>query len=63
MEGRVLAEAFADGPAAASLAVRTDDYTARNANGTYSVTTRISTVEAADGAHWYFDFAKAQRKH
>jgi arylsulfatase A-like enzyme len=62
MEGRVLFEAFADGPVPASLAVRTDDYTTRNADGTYSVTARLSTVEVAGRAHWYFDSAKAQRK-
>jgi predicted AlkP superfamily pyrophosphatase or phosphodiesterase len=63
MEGRVLSEAFVGGPDAASLAVTTDDYTARNGDGTYSVRAQVSTVNTADGRHWYFDFAKAQRSH
>jgi arylsulfatase A-like enzyme len=61
MEGRVLSEGFASGPAPGSLRVRTERHTATNANGSYSATATLSTVETPSGSYRYFDLAKAVR--
>jgi predicted AlkP superfamily pyrophosphatase or phosphodiesterase len=61
MEGRVLSEGLANGPAPATVRVRTEPHTVTNADGSYSATATLSTVETASGSYRYFDSAKAQR--
>ena len=63
MEGRILSEAFANGPNAARLPVRRDTHTVRTPDGSYSVTAMLSTVTTPAGSYRYFDSAKAQRKN
>jgi predicted AlkP superfamily pyrophosphatase or phosphodiesterase len=62
MEGRALTEAFANGPDARSLRVRTEQHDATNADGSYSAAATLSFVETSRGAVRYFDSAKAVRK-
>jgi hypothetical protein len=62
MEGRVLSEAFLNGPDARALRVRTEPHTAQTADGSYSATATLSFLDTPTGAVRYFDFAKALRK-
>jgi predicted AlkP superfamily pyrophosphatase or phosphodiesterase len=62
MEGRILVEALVNGPDAASLAVRTEGHTVKTADGAYSATATLSTVDVRGQRFRYFDFAKAERK-
>jgi predicted AlkP superfamily pyrophosphatase or phosphodiesterase len=62
MQGRVLNEAFLNGPDARTLRVRTEQHTANTADGSYSATATFSFVDTAGGAIRYLDSAKAMRK-
>ena len=62
MQGRVLSEAFTNGPAASALAVRTERHAATTADGSYSATATFSIVTTPGGTFRYFDSAKADRK-
>jgi predicted AlkP superfamily pyrophosphatase or phosphodiesterase len=62
MEGRALREALLNAPAVPSLRVRAEQHTATTADGSYSATATLTTVDTAAGAFRYLDFAKAQRK-
>jgi arylsulfatase A-like enzyme len=62
MEGRVLSEAFLNGPDARALRVRTEPHTTQTADGSYSATATLSFLDTPTGAVRYFDFAKALRK-
>ena len=61
MQGRVVREALRDGPELASVSVRPGGHTARSADGSYSVTAHLSTVESPDGRYRYFDHASVAR--
>jgi hypothetical protein len=61
MQGRILSEAFANGPGAAGLTVRTERHTVRNVDGSYRATATFSIVSTPGGSYRYFDSAKAQR--
>jgi len=60
MEGRPLREAFVNGPAPFRIVI--EDHTAATADGSYSVTAKLTTVGTGAGAFRYLDFAKVQRK-
>jgi arylsulfatase A-like enzyme len=62
MEGRVLSEAFVNGPDASALRVRTEQHTAQTADGSYAATASLSFIETPAGTVRYFDSAKALRK-
>jgi predicted AlkP superfamily pyrophosphatase or phosphodiesterase len=62
MQGRVLAEAFTNGPDASALTVRVDNHVVKTANGSYSATATLSSVTTPAGTFRYFDSAKAERK-
>jgi len=62
MEGRALTEAFANGPDARSLRVRTEQHEATSADGSYSAAATLSFIDTPRGAVRYFDSAKAVRK-
>jgi predicted AlkP superfamily pyrophosphatase or phosphodiesterase len=62
MEGRVLSEAFLNGPDPRTLRVRTESHNAATPDGAYSATATLSFVETNSGAIRYFDSAKAARK-
>ena len=59
MQGRALEEAFTSGGEASD--VRRITHTARNGNGTYSVTATFSVVTSGGREYRYFDQAKAVR--
>ena len=61
MQGRVLSEAFINGPQAGTLAVRTEQHAAKTANGSYTATASFSIVNTPAGTYRYFDYAKAER--
>lgn len=61
MQGRVLEEAFRGGPDPAS-AIDTNDYTVRNADGSYSLTGSFSAIETPSGRFRYFNYTKVERK-
>jgi predicted AlkP superfamily pyrophosphatase or phosphodiesterase len=60
MEGRVLSEAFVNGTAS-MVSVHAREYTAKNADASYSATAGLSFVDTPTGTYRYFDFAKAHR--
>jgi predicted AlkP superfamily pyrophosphatase or phosphodiesterase len=62
MEGRVLREAFVNGPDAKTLRVRTETHTAKTADGSYSTSATLSFVGTSGGEVRYFDSANAVRK-
>jgi predicted AlkP superfamily pyrophosphatase or phosphodiesterase len=62
MEGRPLREALLNAPAVPSTRVRAEQHTATTADGSYSATASVTTVDSGAGAFRYFDFAKVQRK-
>jgi len=62
MEGRVIREAFVNGPDAKSLRVRTETHSAKTADGSYSTTATLSFVDTSGGSVRYFDSANAVRK-
>jgi arylsulfatase A-like enzyme len=62
MEGRVLNEAFANGPDAKTLRVRTETHTAKTPDGSYSTSATLSFVGTSGGEVRYFDSANAVRK-
>jgi hypothetical protein len=45
-----------------STRVRAEQHTATTADGSYSATASVTTVDSGAGAFRYFDFAKVQRK-
>ena len=61
MQGRVLREAFVDGPAAGAVSVRAVDHTVRNADGSYTATAFFSLVESDGGSYRYLDRASVER--
>ena len=60
MEGRPLREAFVNGPV--PLRIFIEDHKAATADGSYSTTATLTTVDTGAGAFRYLDFAKVQRK-
>ncbi len=62
MQGRILSEAFLNGPDPGSLSVRVERHTARTADDSYSAAATFSFVDTAGGAVRYLDAAKALRK-
>lgn len=62
MEGRVLSEAFVNGPDPRTLRVRTEDHPAKTTDGSYTATATLSFIETSSGAVRYFDSAKVVRK-
>jgi predicted AlkP superfamily pyrophosphatase or phosphodiesterase len=61
MQGRVLSEAFMNGPQATALSVRGEQHAAKTADGSYSATASFSIVDTPGGSYRYFDSAKAER--
>jgi hypothetical protein len=60
MQGRVLEEALRGGPDPPS-AIDANDYTVRNADGSYSLTASFSAIETAAGRFRYFNYTKVER--
>src|SRR6185295_17902748 len=59
MQGRILSEAFVNGPEASAVASRSDEYSVKTADGSYSATASYSVVDSGGRTYRYFDSAKA----
>jgi predicted AlkP superfamily pyrophosphatase or phosphodiesterase len=62
MQGRVLQEALADGPAPGTVPVKPLDHTVSNQDGTYTVTSFFSVVDSGGIAYRYLDRTRVERK-
>ena len=61
MQGRVLDEAFTDGPEPASIGVRALEHRVTNQDSSYRLTAFLSIVESRGVAYRYFDHTKVER--
>jgi predicted AlkP superfamily pyrophosphatase or phosphodiesterase len=62
MQGRILNEAFASGPAPESMRVETADHAVQNADGSYVLTATFSTVTTGARSYRYFDKTVVTRR-
>lgn len=62
MQGRVLEEAFANGPKPELVKVESADHTVGTADGSYVLTATFSTVTSSGKSYRYFDQTKVQRR-
>ena len=62
MQGRVLGEALADGPAPGTVVVKSVDHTVSNDDGSYMATSFFSTVESGGHSYRYLDRTLVARK-